>query len=154
MLPLAWNIDFFERRKSIFLLTIFFSQRRRKEKMVVFEENALDELAEKIAKKVIDKLDQEKQPYDMSFAQAQKALFHNKSRDWIKYYLIHKHPEILTINGGWITPPVKKGVRIKVIDVLAAKEWIKQNQNKIDWNAPEPITIKRRMGLAKPIKRK
>ena len=89
----------------------------------------------------------------MKFEDARFELFHGKSREWIKYYILRQYPDVLTENGGWITPPERRGVRIKIIDVKEAKTWIKDHENKIDWNAPEPITLKRRMGLAKPIKR-
>lgn len=110
----------------------------------------IDKLADAI---VLRMKKREYEDNTLKFEDARYDLFHGKSRDWIKYYIFDKHPEVLTTNGGWITPPQQRGVRIKIVDVNAAKEWLKNHSSKINWNAPEPITLKRRMGLAKPIKR-
>ena len=115
--------------------------------------NMLDDATiNKIADAIADRL-KAKEPSTMKFDEARYALFHGKSRDWIKYYILRKYPEVLVENGGWITKPEHRGVRIKVLDVEAAKKWLSENTQKIDWNAPEPITLKRKAGLAKPIKR-
>ena len=115
--------------------------------------NMLDDATiNKIADAIADRL-KSKEPTTLKFDEARYALFHGKSRDWIKYYILRKYPEVLVENGGWITKPEHRGVRIKVLDVQAAKKWLSENTQKIDWNAPEPITLKRKAGLAKPIKR-
>ena len=120
----------------------------------------LDTLANLVAEKVVKILDAKLESSsdgkhsDMKFEDARFELFHGKSREWIKYYILQQYPETLTTNGGWITPPTGKGVRIKIVNVDGAKAWIKDHESKIDWSAPEPITLKRRMGLAKPIRRK
>ena len=115
--------------------------------------NMLDDATiNKIADAIADRL-KAKEPSTMKFDEARYALFHGKSRDWIKYYILRKYPEVLVNNGGWITKPEHRGVRIKVLDVEAAKKWLSENTQKIDWTAPEPITLKRKAGLAKPIKR-
>lgn len=111
-----------------------------------------DATINKIADAIADRL-KSKEPTTLKFDEARYALFHGKSRDWIKYYILRKYPEVLVENGGWITKPEHRGVRIKVLDVQAAKKWLSENTQKIDWNAPEPITLKRKAGLAKPIKR-
>ena len=111
-----------------------------------------DATINKIADAIADRL-KAKEPSTMKFDEARYALFHGKSRDWIKYYILRKYPEVLVKNGGWITKPEHRGVRIKVLDVEAAKKWLSENTQKIDWTAPEPITLKRKAGLAKPIKR-
>lgn len=116
-----------------------------------------DATIDAIAQAVVNRLkeqQQEEQPTEMKFDEARKQLFHGKSREWIKYYLIGRYPEILTNHGGWLTPPLRQGVRIKVINVAQAHKWLDENQSKIDWSAPEPVTLKRRAGLAKPIKRR
>lgn len=116
-----------------------------------------DATIQRIADAVIERLEdkqQEEHPTEMKFDTARRELFHGKSREWIKYYLIHRYPEILTTHGGWLTPPAHQGVRIKVINVNQAKKWLDANGAKIDWQAPEPITLKRRAGMAKPIKRR
>ncbi|MFR0505388.1 hypothetical protein ACLUYI_06990 [Limosilactobacillus reuteri subsp. suis] len=113
-----------------------------------------DATINKIADAIADRINQkQQQPSTMKFDEARHELFHDKSREWIKYYILHQYPEVLTDNGGWITPPKHQGVRIKVLDVKVAKKWLKQNEQKIDWTAPEPITLRRQAGLAKPIKR-
>ncbi|WP_295731175.1 DUF771 domain-containing protein [uncultured Limosilactobacillus sp.] len=111
-----------------------------------------DTTIEKLADVIAERL-KAKEPSTMKFEDACRELFHGKSREWVKYYIMGQHPEVLTDHGGWITPPKHKGVRIKVIDVKAAKKWLAENEHKLDWTAPEPITLKRRAGLAKPIKR-
>ena len=113
------------------------------------------QIVDQIASKVVEKLQQSRNfesPQQMTFEDSLHKLFHNKSREWVKYYVIHKYPEILTENGGWITKPAGRGVRIRIIDVARAKKWLKVNNNKIDWNAPEPVTLRRRQGAVKPIK--
>ena len=115
--------------------------------------NMLDDATiNKIADAIADRL-KAKEPSTMKFDEARYALFHGKSRDWIKHYILRKYPEVFVENGGWITKPQRRGVRIKVLDVKAAKKWLSENSQKIDWTAPEPVTLKRRAGLAKPIKR-
>lgn len=116
--------------------------------MVTLDDATIDKLADAIAKRIGD--DNEN---TMKFEDARKKLFKGKSREWIKCYILRQYPETLTTNGGWITPPEHQGIRIKVVNVNAAKKWLSENEQKIDWSAPEPITLKRRMGLAKPIKR-
>lgn len=118
------------------------------ERKIMLDEETIDKLADAIA----DRL-KSKEPTTMKFDDARRELFHGKSRDWIKHYILRKYPEVFVENGGWITKPQRRGVRIKVLDVKAAKKWLKENRSKIDWNAPEPVTLKRRAGLAKPIKR-
>lgn len=116
-----------------------------------------DATIDKIAKAVVERLkeqQQEEHHQELKFDDARHQLFHNKSREWIKYYIVHRYPEVLTANGGWLTPPKHQGVRIKVINVSQAKKWLDENEQKIDWQAPEPVTLRRRAGLAKPIKRR
>lgn len=114
----------------------------------MLDEETIDKLADAIAERL-----KSKEPTTLKFDEARRELFHGKSRDWIKYYILRKYPEVLVNNGGWITKPEHRGVRIKVLDVEAAKKWLSENTQKIDWTAPEPITLKRKAGLAKPIKR-
>ena len=118
------------------------------ERKIMLDEETIDKLADAIAERL-----KSKETTTLKFDEARYALFHGKSRDWIKYYSLRKYPEVLVENGGWITKPEHRGVRIKVLDVEAAKKWLSENTQKIDWTAPEPITLKRKAGLAKPIKR-
>ena len=116
------------------------------------DDQELNKLAELVAAKVIQQLNRRKHhSYEetgvMTFEEARKMLFHGKSRDWIKLWIFKQHPDVLTTEGGWITPPKGGGVPIQVIDVPAAKEWLKKNQHTIDWSAPEPITMRRRSGI-------
>lgn len=111
-----------------------------------------DKLADLISEKLAEKM-KANEDHTRSFAWARKNLFANRSYSWIKYWVIAKHPEILTENGGWLTKPDGPGKPVKVISEKAARKWLAENEKKIDWSAPEPVTIARRMGLAKPIKR-
>lgn len=77
---------------------------------------------------------------DLSFEEARRELFHSKSRDWIRFYIIGRHPEILTSNGGWLTDSHGKGSRVIVTDSLRAKLWLMQATD-IDWSQPEPKSI-------------
>lgn len=114
----------------------------------MLDDATIDKLADAIAERI-----KSKEPATMKFDTARHELFHGKSREWIKYYILNRYPEVLSTNDGWITPPRHQGIRIKVLDVKAAKKWLSENQQKIDWTAPEPVTLKRRAGLAKQIKR-
>lgn len=77
---------------------------------------------------------------DLSFEEARRELFHSKSREWIRFYIIQPHPEILTSNGGWLTDSRGKGSRVIVTDSLRAKLWLMQATD-IDWSRPEPKSI-------------
>lgn len=111
-----------------------------------------EKLADLISTQLVVKL-KKNQDHQRDFAWAIENIFARKSRQWIKYWIISKHPEILSKNGGWLTEPCGPGKPIRVISEKAAREWLKENSSKIDWTAPEPVTIRRRAGLAKPIKR-
>lgn len=78
--------------------------------------------------------------HDMSFEEARRELFHSKSREWIRFYIIDRHPEILTSRGGWLTDSHGKGSRVIVTDSLRAKLWLMQATD-IDWSMPEPKSI-------------
>lgn len=82
----------------------------------------------------------------MSFSEARKALFHGKSQEWIEYHIVDRFPEIRTdvdpLNG-WINPRMGKGHPRYVTSVVRAKLWLNANRAKIDWQAPEPKTIKK-----------
>ena len=115
-----------------------------------------EKLADLIYVRLVSKLNKhqhEEEDRQRSFEWAIKNVFGGKSRSWIKFWIFNKHPEVLAINGGWITQPAGKGKRIRVLSERQAWKWLKENRNKIDWNAPEPVTIRRKAGLAKPIKR-
>lgn len=122
--------------------------RRKGEKIVTLDDVTINKLADAITKRMQDRGEN-----TMKFEDARFKLFKGKSREWIKYYILGHYPEVLTTNGGWITQPEHQGIRIKVVNVKAAKEWLAKNESKIDWNAPEPVTLRRRMGLVKPINR-
>ena len=77
---------------------------------------------------------------DLSFEEARRELFHSKSREWIRFYIVDRHPEILTSRGGWLTDSHGKGSRVIVTDSLRAKLWIMQATD-IDWSAPEPKSL-------------
>lgn len=112
-----------------------------------------DQLADMITERLIIKLKKE-HDHARSFAWARKNLFMGKSYSWIKYWIIGKYPEILVKNGGWLTEPAGSGHPVKVVSEKQARKWLDDNRQKIDWNSPEPITLARRNGLAKPIKRR
>lgn len=78
--------------------------------------------------------------HDMSFEEARRELFHSKSREWIQFYIISRHPEILTSRGGWLTDSHGKGSRVIVTDSLRAKLWLIQATD-IDWSMPEPKSL-------------
>lgn len=112
-----------------------------------------EKLADLISARLIVKLKKDHEDRQRNFQWAIENIFANKSRSWIKYWIFSKHPEVLASNGGWLTAPGGRGKPIRVLSEDDAREWLKENRSKIDWNAPEPVTIRRRAGLAKPIKR-
>ena len=77
----------------------------------------------------------------VSFTIAQKTIFNGKSREWIRYYIFDRYPEIFTDNGGWITRPAGSGNRIYVISRNHAMAWLYSHRQEIDWMAPEPKTL-------------
>ena len=77
------------------------------------------------------------QTRDLSFEEARKQIFHGKSREWIRYYIIRTHEDILTSHGGWLTDPRGRGSRMIVTDSIRAKQWA-LNAHDIDWSLPEP----------------
>ena len=82
----------------------------------------------------------------ISFSEARKTLFHGKSNEFIDYYITDRFPEIRTdvdpVNG-WLNPRKGKGHPRYVTSVVRAKLWLNANRAKIDWQAPEPKTIKK-----------
>ena len=82
----------------------------------------------------------------MSFKEARKDLFHDKSNEFIDYYLTDRFPEIRTDVdpvSGWLNPRLGSGHPRYVTSVVRAKLWLDANRAKIDWQAPEPKTIKK-----------
>lgn len=112
-----------------------------------------EKLADMISSRLIIKLKEDHEDRQHDFQWAIENIFAGKSRSWIKYWIFNKHPEVLASNGGWLTGAGGRGKPIRVLSENQAREWLKANKSKIDWNAPEPVTIRRRAGLAKPIKR-
>lgn len=112
-----------------------------------------EKLADLISARLIVKLNKDHKDRQHNFEWAIENIFCGKSRSWIKYWIFSKHPEVLASNGGWLTGAGGRGKPIRVLSEDDAREWLKENRSKIDWNAPEPVTIRRRAGLAKPIKR-
>ena len=82
----------------------------------------------------------------MSFKEARKTLFHGKSNEWIEYHIVDRFPEIRTdvdpVNG-WLNPRKGKGHPRYVTSVIRAKVWLNANRAKIDWQAPEPKTLRK-----------
>ena len=82
----------------------------------------------------------------MSFKEARKTLFHGKSNEWIQYHIVDRFPEIRTdvdpVNG-WLNPRKGKGHPRYVTSVIRAKVWLNANRAKIDWQAPEPKTLRK-----------
>ena len=81
----------------------------------------------------------------LSFQEAREQLFNNKSREWIDYYIVYLHPEVLTTNGGWITPRAGSGHKRIIISRNQAKLWLYNNRQKIDWNSSEPTSEQKRL---------
>lgn len=95
----------------------------------------------------------------ISFKDFCRKYLPRKSYSWIKYYLIKQCGDevLITKNpNGWLTAPDGRGKPIKVLSQGRGARWIRQalNTGKLDLNAPEPVTLARRAGLAKPIKRR
>ncbi|NME21778.1 hypothetical protein HF865_03510 [Lactobacillus reuteri] len=80
------------------------------------------------------------------FPLAQKTIFNGKSREWIRYYIFDRYPEVFTDAGGWITRPKGSGKRIYVISRNHAMAWLYAHRKEIDWMAPEPKTLHRHVG--------
>lgn len=82
----------------------------------------------------------------MSFKEARKDLFHGKWNEFIDYYITDRFPEIRTDVdpvSGWLNPRLGSGHPRYVTSVVRAKLWLDANRAKIDWQAPEPKTIKK-----------
>lgn len=82
----------------------------------------------------------------ISFSEARKTIFHGKSNEFIDYYITDRFPEIRTdvdpVNG-WLNPRLGKGHPRYVTSVIRAKIWLNANRAKIDWQAPEPKTVRK-----------
>lgn len=84
----------------------------------------------------------------MSFTEARKSIFFGKSVEWIDFWIVEKHPEVLTNNNsktGFMTPKLGKGHPRYITSVNLAKIWIFKNRSKIDWTAPEPKTFRKNL---------
>ncbi|WP_323075191.1 hypothetical protein [Limosilactobacillus reuteri] len=82
----------------------------------------------------------------ISFKEARKVLFHGKSPEWIEYHIVDRFPEIRTdvdpVNG-WINPRMGKGHPRYVTSFVRAKLWLNDNRAQIDWQSPEPKTVRK-----------
>lgn len=78
----------------------------------------------------------------MGLEKARHVLFRGKGKNWVKYYILSK-PEVWDVNGGWCTKPSGRGKAIIITDVIKAREWL--SSHTIDWNAPDPMTLKNRL---------
>lgn len=82
----------------------------------------------------------------ISFSEARKTIFHGKSNEFIDYYITDRFPEIRTdvdpVNG-WLNPRLGSGHPRYVTSVVRAKLWLDANRAKIDWQAPEPKTVRK-----------
>lgn len=84
----------------------------------------------------------------MRFSQARKEIFHGKSPEWVEFWIVQKHPEVLTSNNqktGFITPRLGSGHPRYITSVNLAKLWLFDNRAKIDWTLPEPKTWKKHL---------
>lgn len=116
-----------------------------------------EQLTDLIFKRVLKKLEENKKP--TSFKEFRARYLPNKSYSWIKFYLFDQYSDQIFItqnSDGWLTPPRGRGTRVRVIDAEKGARWIRKalTTGKLDLNAPEPVTLARRAGLAKPIKRR
>lgn len=105
---------------------------------VIMDHSSTAEISAKLQK--IYELMYIQQTRDLPFKEARKQIFHGKSREWIRYYIIRTHEEILTSHGGWLTDPRGRGSRMIVTDSVRAKQWV-INAHDIDWSLPEPKNI-------------
>lgn len=108
-----------------------------------------DLVAQRVTERILHELKNDEQQHDevlaepqtMDFGEACQKLFHGKSKEWVKYWIMSKHPEILTTHGGWLTPARGRGAKIEVVDVDRAKQWMAENADKIRWDGKEPRTL-------------
>lgn len=104
-----------------------------------------DMVAQRVAEKILRTLKQDREEYQaprsMDFDTACRELFRGHSREWVKYWVMSKHPEILTDEGGWITPARGRGAKIEVVDVDRAKKWMSEHGQTIRWEGKEPKTL-------------
>lgn len=105
---------------------------------VIMDHSSTAEISAKLQK--IYELLYIQQTRDLSFEEARKQIFHGKSREWIRYYIIRMHKEILTSHGGWLTDPRGRGSRMIVTDSIRAKQWA-LNVRDVDWSLPDPKNI-------------
>lgn len=82
----------------------------------------------------------------VSFKEAIHTMFNGKSREWIRYYIFDRYPEIFADNGGWITRPKGSGYRVYIISKNHGMAWLYEHRREIDWSAPEPKTLQRLVG--------
>lgn len=61
----------------------------------------------------------------------------NKSRAWVALYIFSRFNDEITGTDGWLIPSQGRGSQ-NIIFAKAAKEWMEENRQRIDWRAKLP----------------
>lgn len=90
-----------------------------------------------INSRIDDLLNQDLSGITWSLDEFHKKCCGNKSREWVALYIFSKFSDEITGTDGWLIPSQGRGSQ-NIIFAKAAKEWMEENRQRIDWRAKLP----------------
>lgn len=82
-------------------------------------------------------LDEDLSGITWSLDEFRKKCCGNKSRAWVALYIFSKFSDEITGTDGWLIRANGRGQQ-NIIFAKAAKEWMEENRQRIDWRAKLP----------------
>lgn len=87
--------------------------------------------------RIDDLLNQDLLGITWSLDEFRKKCCGNKSRAWVALYIFSKFSNEITGPGGWLIRANSRGQQ-NIIFAKAAKKWMEENRQRIDWRAKLP----------------
>ena len=88
-------------------------------------------------RRIDDLLNQDLSGITWSLDEFRKKCCGNKSKEWVALYIFSKFSDEITGTDGWLIPSQGRGSQ-NIIFAKAAKEWMEENRQRIDWRAKLP----------------
>ena len=90
-----------------------------------------------INSRIDDLLNQDLSGITWSLDEFRKKCCGNKSKEWVALYIFSEFSDEITGTDGWLIPSQGRGSK-NIIFAKAAKEWMEENRQRIDWRAKLP----------------
>lgn len=88
-------------------------------------------------RRIDDLLNQDLSGITWSLDEFRKKCCGNKSKEWVALYIFSEFSDEITGTDGWLIPSQGRGSQ-NIIFAKAAKEWMEENRQRIDWRAKLP----------------